>query len=658
MKLNKKKGFTLIELLAVIVVLAIIALIATPIVMNTIEKSKKGTAIESANNLIKSAEYYILQTKNRYGKVSVLDEKLNYSGSKPDLGEVEINKDGKSRIYTYINGYCVTKDYENKAPYATKTSKEECNWFATDNYETTEGSIITINNGNIKNYLIYGNSTQETRSGKNLFDKNNYSQDSINIVQFDITNLEIGKTYTFSSNIPITWFKISNARNGYNSVQYAETEGFTKYTFTMSRNSNIASSATQYLYLGIKGLTFVDTISDLDNYNIQIEEGSTATEYEEYGAMPSPEFPSEIKNTGDLITKDNCASYGSDACNNVGKYVVQVKTIGKNILNFLKPNSLNNYNNRTSISFEDGVYTINGYQEDTNIDTYFYANFVDLYLQKGEYTLSFDYKVEKSKANITFGSTDSNDQNFIIRKGDNSKVLHTTNVVTASENDDFVRVVLHYTIPADGNYDLRFGMDRPNFYGVGSKMFLKNAQLEYGNSATIYEPYREETTNIYLDEPLRKVGDYVDYIDYSNGKVVRNTNLKTFNGNEEWYQFGSNVALAKWDDGKTPAHGDNDITGIYSNLFRENKNAQTSANDNTFLTHNILNVDWIVINRNINVSDFKTLLANKNATFIYPLATPTEESISLPQIKTVEGTNYITLNTSTSASNLKIITEK
>ena len=37
----KKKGFTLIELLAVIVVLAIIALIATPIVMNIIKSAKK-----------------------------------------------------------------------------------------------------------------------------------------------------------------------------------------------------------------------------------------------------------------------------------------------------------------------------------------------------------------------------------------------------------------------------------------------------------------------------------------------------------------------------------------------------------------------------------------------------------------------------------------
>ncbi len=52
----KKKGFTLIELLAVIVVLAIIALIATPIVMNTIKKSQKGAAERSADNYIEAVE--------------------------------------------------------------------------------------------------------------------------------------------------------------------------------------------------------------------------------------------------------------------------------------------------------------------------------------------------------------------------------------------------------------------------------------------------------------------------------------------------------------------------------------------------------------------------------------------------------------------------
>ncbi len=37
-----KKGFTLIELLAVIVILSIIALIATPMILGVIETTKKG----------------------------------------------------------------------------------------------------------------------------------------------------------------------------------------------------------------------------------------------------------------------------------------------------------------------------------------------------------------------------------------------------------------------------------------------------------------------------------------------------------------------------------------------------------------------------------------------------------------------------------------
>ena len=55
----KKKGFTLIELLAVIVILAIIALIATPIVMNVIENARKGAAERSAENYIDAVELAI-----------------------------------------------------------------------------------------------------------------------------------------------------------------------------------------------------------------------------------------------------------------------------------------------------------------------------------------------------------------------------------------------------------------------------------------------------------------------------------------------------------------------------------------------------------------------------------------------------------------------
>ena len=57
----KKKGFTLVELLAVIVILAIIALIATPMILNVIENAKKGAKESSALGYLDAVEKGILE---------------------------------------------------------------------------------------------------------------------------------------------------------------------------------------------------------------------------------------------------------------------------------------------------------------------------------------------------------------------------------------------------------------------------------------------------------------------------------------------------------------------------------------------------------------------------------------------------------------------
>ena len=54
----KKKGFTLIELLAVIVILAIIALIITPVISNVIDSARKAAFRETVNGIIESADNY------------------------------------------------------------------------------------------------------------------------------------------------------------------------------------------------------------------------------------------------------------------------------------------------------------------------------------------------------------------------------------------------------------------------------------------------------------------------------------------------------------------------------------------------------------------------------------------------------------------------
>ncbi len=52
----RKLGFTLIELLAVIIILAIVALIATPIILEVIEESRLSTNRSQAEILLSAAD--------------------------------------------------------------------------------------------------------------------------------------------------------------------------------------------------------------------------------------------------------------------------------------------------------------------------------------------------------------------------------------------------------------------------------------------------------------------------------------------------------------------------------------------------------------------------------------------------------------------------
>ena len=59
----KNKGFTLIELLAVIVILAIIALIATPMILGVIDTAKQGAAKSAALGYIDAVEKAIMTSQ-------------------------------------------------------------------------------------------------------------------------------------------------------------------------------------------------------------------------------------------------------------------------------------------------------------------------------------------------------------------------------------------------------------------------------------------------------------------------------------------------------------------------------------------------------------------------------------------------------------------
>ena len=87
----KKKGFTLVELLAVIVILAVIALIATPTILGVIEKSRKGAANSSALGYIDALEKQIAINEMDTNKTSISDGTYH-------VGEIDISYKGKGPV--------------------------------------------------------------------------------------------------------------------------------------------------------------------------------------------------------------------------------------------------------------------------------------------------------------------------------------------------------------------------------------------------------------------------------------------------------------------------------------------------------------------------------------------------------------------------------
>jgi len=135
----RKNGFTLIELLVVIVILAIIVLIATPLIMNVIDDSKKGAFKNTAYGIIKAAELsytsdtlsgnkrLLIFTYNDGIETSNVDgKKLEYKGQKPRNGIVKINEKGEISLYIHNGKYCIEKKYDDIEVTISEKSAAEC----------------------------------------------------------------------------------------------------------------------------------------------------------------------------------------------------------------------------------------------------------------------------------------------------------------------------------------------------------------------------------------------------------------------------------------------------------------------------------------------------------------------------------------------------
>ena len=182
----KRKGFTLIELLAVIIILAVISLITTPMILGVIETSKESSAKVSAYGYIDAVEtqvaineldanktniedgvYEVEELKNTYGLVVKGELPTSNSWVKIEKGQVV---DYSLKMGEYVvnyseSGVTITKGGEitTKPDGLTKSGATKVEASETD----THRGIVYLDPTNLSNVCNAENSvsTTETKTG-------------------------------------------------------------------------------------------------------------------------------------------------------------------------------------------------------------------------------------------------------------------------------------------------------------------------------------------------------------------------------------------------------------------------------------------------------------------------------------------------------------
>lgn len=227
---KKNKGFTLIELLAVIIVLSVISLIATPSVLSTIERSKKATFIRSAEGLLESSKLYYMNSQlfsapnlitfncdseTKKCVSDILDKNgkklaIDMSGSVGD-GEVTIDDSGDISFKITNNKFCA---YKYASSDKINVIDGNCDNLEivhdTEAPEITKNSVTTTSNSVIIGYTIYD--TSEIKSVSCTYGTTKGTYDQTDNVSVSKTACRIGKLEAETK----YYFKVCATDDGFN----------------------------------------------------------------------------------------------------------------------------------------------------------------------------------------------------------------------------------------------------------------------------------------------------------------------------------------------------------------------------------------------------------------------------------------------------------
>ena len=309
-------------------------------------------------------------------------------------------------------------------------------------------------------------------------------------------------------------------------------------------------------------------------------------------------------------------------------YKVPVKVSGKNLLNWGTKEFTTTYYETFKKSIPAGTYTFSAFV--TSEDTEYDRNRFIVFMEDGSQFGGFLYRDKRDYYTFTANSP-----------------IKQINLYSSSSSSA----------------------------SKGDKAIFKDIQIEKGNVATAYEPYIEPAiTTIYLTQPLRKIGDYADYIDYKNKKVVRHIVEYKTTGNES-YSIGAvnndtvRFYCQAFNYTGFGTMGNSGKENIVSNKFITSSNNNVESVKCTGVikdeTSGLFNIE--VLKSRIGyldtdtsqegVSKLKSWLQLNNITLQWvknEYSQSIEETINIPQLETFKGTTIFDSETTIKPSEIKV----
>lgn len=548
---------------------------------------------------------------NIYEEYMYINEKWELIGTtQVDLSQYYTKEESNALLAEKSNKTAFENHANDKDIHVTVAEKEK--WSTEDITDAEVADFLTIENsvaGGLKLNQLYGKSEQKQYSGKNLLNCDKATVQTVSGVTFTpiydngiLQYINVNGTADANINYLLSDKKfedgliLSGCPVGGSSTTYC-----LKYQNWDSTWGNMAEridsgngvatinrSESVYFYTRI----FIKsgyTANNLKFYPMIRLASVTDTSFEPYvGGIPSPnpDYPQEIKSVVEPV----------------------VKVMGKNLLN--KENDIPNV-------FLDASNKI-------------LSNSNGFHVCYAKINPNTMYTVSKT-AGSTFRIATFENVPSLLGKFISTIADHTATKITFTSEENANYVAVGY-----------WGNDTVGTYSS----MLDSIQIEKGSTATEYEPYREQSvplTGITLNAiPVSSGGNvtidgqqYVaDYVDVERGKVVRMVQKTVFNGSETW---------GVDNDGKTDSHRMYNMLSVYglstddttkkvgalcSHFIEHSPGYTWGQSENAFSISELGKALQIRKKGTLTVADWKSWLSENNITVYYPLATPTEESIS------------------------------